>query len=168
MTWKEVGLRRAGHGWLVVLNGSILAVSGIYLSEKIISPLLRQLTGGSPARPAEWALLQNNLPYFLFLLAGIWLLAATGEELVYRGYVLNRLTDLFGSRPAGWGMGLLASALLFGLGHGLSRPVLVSGFLLGLVEAGLYLANRRNLWLPIVFHGVWDSTYLTLFYLGLK
>ena len=167
-SWKDLGFRSAKGGWLLVISGSVLAISGIYLSGKIFSPLLHRLTGEVPTQAPELALLRGNLPYYLFLLAGIWLLAAIGEELVYRGYVLNRLIDIAGPSPAGWGIGLLVSSLLFGLGHGTNLPVIVSGFLLGLVEGGLYLASRRNLWLPIVFHGFWDSTYLTLFYLGLK
>ncbi len=158
--------------WLqVILIGIGIAVAGVYLSEKAIAPLLLRLLGETQPQDAGLASLKGTLRgnpfYLLFLLVGIWLLAAVGEELVYRGYVLNRLADLFGHSEVGWGMGLILSSLMFGLGHGISKQVMISGLILGLVEGGLYLASRRNLWLPIVFHGAWDTVYLLLFFLGL-
>jgi membrane protease YdiL (CAAX protease family) len=146
-----------------------MAVAGVYLSEKAIAPLLLQLTGETQPQVTELAALRGNLLYFLFLLIGIWLLAAIGEESVYRGYVLNRLVDLLGHGKVGWGIGLVVSSFMFSIGHGLfSRFVILGGFLMGLIEGGLYLASRRNLWLSIVFHGTWDTMFLILSFLGLS
>jgi membrane protease YdiL (CAAX protease family) len=168
-SWKEMGLRRPASWPRVVFMGSGIALAGAYLSEKVVSPLLLRLTGETQYQMAELAPLRGNLFYFLFLLAGIWLLAAIGEELVYRGFVLNRLVDLLGRGKVGWGIGLVVSSLMFSLGHGVFNPaVIIGGILLGLIEGGLYLASRRNLWLPIVFHGTWDTIFLTLLCLGLS
>jgi membrane protease YdiL (CAAX protease family) len=168
-SWKEMGLRRPASWPRVVFMGSGIALAGAYLSEKAVSPLLLRLTGETQYQMAELAPLRGNLFYFLFLLAGIWLLAAIGEELVYRGFVLNRLVDLLGRGKVGWGIGLVVSSLMFSLGHGVFNPaVIIGGILLGLIEGGLYLASRRNLWLPIVFHGTWDTIFLTLLCLGLS
>jgi membrane protease YdiL (CAAX protease family) len=113
--------------------------------------------------------LRGNLFYFLLLLFGVWLLAAIGEELVYRGYVLNRLVDLVGRSKVGWGVGLIVSSLMFSLGHGIfDWAVIIGSFLIGLIEGGLYLASRHNLWLSIVFHGTWDTIFLILFFLGVS
>jgi membrane protease YdiL (CAAX protease family) len=168
-SWKEVGLRRPASWLQVVLIGSGIAIAGVYLSEKAISPLLLRLTGETQPQVVELTSLRGNLFYFLFLLIGIWLLAAIGEELVYRGYVLNRLVDLFGRGKVRWGIGLIVSSLMFSLGHGIfNRAAIIGGFLIGLIEGGLYLASRRNLWLSIVFHGTWDTIFLILFFLGLS
>lgn len=167
-SWKDMGLCRPASWPQVVLVGSGIAVAGAYLSEKAISPLLLRLTGETQPQVAELAP-PGNLFYFLFLLIGIWLLAAIGEELVYRGYVLNRLVDLFGRGKAGWGIGLVVSSLMFSLGHGIfNQAVIIGGFLIGLIEGGLYLASRRNLWVSIIFHGTWDTIFLILFFLGIS
>ena len=169
ISWKEVGLRRPTSWPRIILAGVGLALAGTFLGERVFSPLLFRLTGQAPPPVVELALLRGNLLYFLILLIGIWLLAALGEEMVYRGYVLNRLADLFGRSMAGWGIGLVASSLMFGLGHGLNNLAFLPGIiLLGLLEGGLYLASRRNLWLPVVFHGTWDTIFLTLTFLGLS
>jgi membrane protease YdiL (CAAX protease family) len=104
---------------------------------------------------------------FLAALVLIWVLAAFGEELVYRGYLMNRVADLGkGSRTA-WAVSLVAVGLLFGAGHMDQGPTgmlenVSNGLLLGL----LYLASGRNLVVPIVAHGVQDTVDLTLIYLG--
>ncbi|HET7087957.1 MAG TPA: hypothetical protein VFL17_04845, partial [Anaerolineae bacterium] len=90
-SWKEIGFHRPPSWPKVVLIGGGIAVAGVCLSEKAISPFLLRLTGETQPQVAEFVLLRGNAFYFLFLLIGIWLLAAIGEELVYRGYVLNRL-----------------------------------------------------------------------------
>lgn len=52
----------------------------------------------------------------------IWTYAALGEELGYRGYLLNRVADLGGhSRPALM-TGLLWSSALFGCAHWYQGP----------------------------------------------
>ncbi len=164
-----MGFGRPRYWPQVALMGGAIAVAGVYLSEKVVSPFLLRLTGETQPQAIELVSLRGNLPYLAFLLVGIWLLAAIGEELVYRGYVLNRLVDLLGRGKAGWGVGLIVSSLMFALGHGIfNRAVVVGGFLLGLIEGGLYLASRRNLWLSIVFHGTWDTVFLILSFLGLS
>jgi membrane protease YdiL (CAAX protease family) len=169
MSWKKVGLRRPASWPRVILAGIGGAVASAFLSEKAISPLLLRLTGETQPQVVEAALLWGNPFYFLILLMGIWLLAALGEELVYRGYILNRLVDLFGHGKVGWGIGLIASSLMFGFGHGIgNRAFIIGGFLVSLLEGGLYLVSRRNLWPSIVFHGTWDTIFLILFFLGLS
>ena len=169
ISWKEAGLRRP-TSWLRTIPAGVgLGLAGAFLSERVAAPLLFRLTGQSPPQAVELALLRGNLLYFLVLLIGIWLLAALGEEIVYRGYVLNRLADLFGRNTAGCGAGLITSSLMFTLGHGLNNPSLLPGiFLLGLLEGGLYLGSQRNLWLSIVFHGTWDTIFLAMAFLGLS
>ena len=167
--WKDVGLYRPTRWPQVTLAGSGMAVAGVYLSKKAIAPLLLQRTGETQPPVIELVSLPGNLVYFLLLLIGIWLLAAIGEEAVYRGYVLNRLVDLLGHGKVGWGIGLVVSSIMFSMGHGLfSRSVILGGSLIGLIEGGLYLASRRNLWLSIVFHGTWDTVFLVLHFLGLS
>jgi len=70
-------------------------------------------------------------------------------ELVYRGYILNRVADLGRDTRTGWIVSLFLISALFGFG------------LTGIIEEGsdepvlglMYLASRRNLAIPIVAHG---------------
>lgn len=90
------------------------------------------------------------------LLAGfaIMLLTAVGEELVFRGYVLNNLLESMEKWTA-----LAISALLFAFIHagnnGLHVVGLINLFVGGLL-LGINFIYTRNLWFSIFFHFSWN------------
>ena len=97
----------------------------------------------------------------------VWTLAAFGEELVYRGYLTNRIAELVDAKRARWVVSLLASSTLFGAVHYYqgASGVIATG-LCGLLYGTLYLVSGHNLWLPIVAHGVLDGVACVLIFLG--
>jgi hypothetical protein len=101
------------------------------------------------------------------MIALIWILAAFGEELVYRGYLMNRVADLGHSTRSAWIVSLFVISVLFGLSHyqqGLTGIIEEGsdGLILGL----MYLAYGRNLAIPIVAHGVCDTLDIALLFMG--
>jgi len=84
----------------------------------------------------------------------IWTFAAFGEELSYRGYLLNRGAEVGNRSILAYWISVLAVAVLFGYGHWYKGPaaILDSGTA-GLVLDGAYLLSRRNLWVPVA--GPW-------------
>ena len=44
----------------------------------------------------------------------VWFGAALGEELLMRGFVLNRLADLFGHGTLDWALAKVVHAIIFG------------------------------------------------------
>ena len=165
--WGDVGLRRPKSWFLTFSLGIAIGGSIEILGYTVINPVLLRLIGEA-ADPRDFSILRGNLPAFLTLLAFTWPLAAVAEEMVYRGYVLNRLADLFGQSRLGWGISLMLSAVMFSLAHGQYGPrFIVTSSLMGLVEGGSYLLSRRNLWLPIVVHGMSNTISLALLFLGL-
>jgi membrane protease YdiL (CAAX protease family) len=100
-------------------------------------------------------------------LAISWTVAAFGEEIVYRGYFMSRITDIIGKTQTAWIVSLLLSAVLFGGIHyyqGISG-VLSTG-ISGLVFGALYLGTKRNLWAAILAHGTYDTVGFLLIFLG--
>jgi len=94
-------------------------------------------------------------------------LAAFGEELVYGGYLMNRLAGLFRGTGAAWAMSLVVIAMVFGCSHtGRGATGMLENIWNGLLLGGLYLACGRNLTAAIVAHGVTDTLDLLLMYLG--
>jgi membrane protease YdiL (CAAX protease family) len=88
------------------------------------------------------------------VLVWIFLVAATLEELLFRGYLLQALAE--GTR--GW-FAALVTTVGFTWAHGDNPDLTVIGlsniFLAGLLLAVLYFHTRR-LWLPIGFHLSWN------------
>lgn len=122
---------------------------------------------GKAARPLRFPSCQGNLKYAPLIIVLIWVLAAFGEELVYRAYLMNRVADLGRGTRTAWIVSLLLISALFGFSHynqGLTGIVEEGsdGLILGL----MYLAYRRNLAIPIVTHGVCDTIDIALLFLG--
>jgi membrane protease YdiL (CAAX protease family) len=109
----------------------------------------------------------GNVRLLALYLVVSWTLAAFGEEMTYRGYVLNRAADLGGRRPWAWAASLLFTMALFGFGHSYQGlPGMIDTGLHGLLLGALYLATGRNLWACILAHGVSDTIAFTGVFLG--
>lgn len=164
--WGDYGFRPPER-WIRTVIRGVLAVGAILLvSAVVIGPLrslldlpAADLSALDPIRGDPWA--------FVGLLAAAWITAALGEELLFRGFLLNEVADLLGGGGAGWAASALLTSALFGAGHFYQGPggVLATG-VIGLVLAGAYVAADRNLWVPVLGHGLLDTLSLTALYLG--
>ncbi len=133
----------------------------------LINPIIFWLLGEIPDLHTFEGL-RGNIVFYVQLLLLSWTIAAFGEELLFRGYLLGRIAGLLGGGRAAHGAALVLQAAAFGAAHlyqGLSG-VLVTGSV-GLVLGLLFLRARRNLWVVIIAHGLIDTVSLTAFYLGL-
>jgi membrane protease YdiL (CAAX protease family) len=167
ISWMEIGLKRPENWGRLILIA--LALGTIYqvFSIWILTPILTKLTQ-TPIDLSHFDTLPGNLGVLAGWLLLSWGLAAFGEEMAFRGYLLNRLADLFGNHRWIWLAGLLGSAILFGLGH-LYQGItgVLETFVFALFLGWLYLSSGRNLWYPIIVHGVANSIGFGLIFLGL-
>jgi membrane protease YdiL (CAAX protease family) len=167
MNWHDAGLRRPHRLPRTIVLGLTLGLTLQLLGRYVILPILAQLFGNSSMDPRDFTAIQMNLPLFLVVLVGQWVLAGIGEEAVFRGYLLNRLMDLLGSRSLGRLVSVVASSLLFSIFHGLlGLPFFVLTLFLGCLYSVLYLWTGRNLWLSIITHATANSLAFALLYAG--
>jgi membrane protease YdiL (CAAX protease family) len=164
--WKEIGFTRY-RTWATTLLLGITCGVGLELFDLLgKQPLLTRLLG-KPPDLSNFPAVRGNLKFALVMIGLIWILAAFGEELVYRGYMMNRIADLGRGTRTAWIVSLGLISALFGFSHyqqGITGIVEEGsdGLILGL----MYLACRRNLAVPIVAHGVCDTIDITLLFLG--
>ncbi len=164
--WRNVGLRRPTSWRSTLLLGVAIGIGYQYFSLYVLEPLIARVTGDLPDVSQFAPLIRNTFFLFLALIAS-WTLAAFGEELVFRGYFMNRVADLVGANRAGWLISLIVVSILFGITHlyqGTSGIIVIT--VTGLLLGALYLATGRNLWIPIIAHGVNDTVGFILIYLG--
>jgi membrane protease YdiL (CAAX protease family) len=164
--WRQVGMSRPSSWPVTVLLASVAGVAYNALDIGVIVPLLQRITG-EPLDLTDFAALKGNTETLLLLLTVSWVSAALPEEMLYRGYILNRAADIFGRTSAAWAVNAALASFAFGLAHhSQGASGVIDNVLAGLFFAALYLASGRNLWLPILVHGVIDSTSVVLLYFG--
>lgn len=164
--WKQIGFRWYRTSALTLLLGTACGVSLELFDLFGKQRFLTRLLGRAPDL-SGFSAVKGNLKFALLMIALTWILAAFGEELVYRGYLMNRVADLGPGAGAAWVLSLVLVSALFGWSHhqqGLTGIIEEGsdGLILGL----LYLACRRNLAVPIVAHGVCDTIDIVLLFLG--
>jgi membrane protease YdiL (CAAX protease family) len=167
MRWRDVGLRRPDK-WLQTIGFALLVGIGYQaLDTLLIAPLLQRLTGES-IDLSQLSGLRDNLTALIVFLVISWTEAAFIEEMFFRGYFLNRLTDLVGKERLGIAIALIVNAIVFGTAHSYQGITgVLDTALASLILGLLYYFARRNLWLPILAHGILDSIGFLLIYSGL-
>jgi membrane protease YdiL (CAAX protease family) len=163
--WRDVGLRKPRWSrFALALVLGLLATVAVGAATRVLGPRL----GLHAADYSMFGPLKGNLPLYLFLLLPVtWGSAALGEELIFRGFILEALEEILG---AGRGYlavaAVVAQAVLFGALHLYQG---VGGFVtagsIGLVLGFVWLFSGRNLWAGIVLHGLADSAAMTTIYL---
>ena len=164
--WRAVGLRRPARWRDTLLLGIAVGVVYQFFSLYILEPLIVLLTG-KPIDLSQFAPVKGNVFLLVLFLVLVWTLAAFGEELAYRGYLMNRMSELAGGSSRAWALSLVVVSLMFGVVH-LSQGIsgVATVIAAGLVYGGLYLWSGRNLWAPIIAHGVYDTTAVLLAFWG--
>ncbi len=167
LRWRSVGLTPP-RNWLRTL--ALGAVFGLLMEgfELFVSqPLIVRFTGRQPDFSAFQAI-HGNIKLLVLFLALVWILAAFGEEMVWRGYLMNRVADLGRHTRLAWIISLFAVNLVFGTAHAYQG---ISGILdeglMGILLGILYFVTGRNLFAPVIAHGVQDSVDMLLIFLGI-
>ena len=94
-----------------------------------------------------------------------WTLAAVGEELAFRGFLLTRARETLPDGTVGLAVAVALSSVLFGLLHTEQGAV---GVLLTTCDAVFFCALRyryRTLWASVLAHGFNNTIGLTAFFL---
>ena len=147
-----VGLSLASGWWREALAGLGLGVA-------TISATIGVILATTHAEGWHWAGHEWH-PLQWLAICGLVLLAAAGEELLFRGYGFQRLLETFGPL-----LSLALVSFVFGALHGRNPHAswisMANTILSGLLFGAAYLRTRR-LWLPIGWHWGWNLWQATL------
>jgi hypothetical protein len=164
--WASLGFKRPISWRHIIFIALAAAALRLILGAFVIEPLTSHFW--PPIKgPAITNEVRGHLSTLLMYLPIVWVFAGFGEEIGYRGYLLNKLADVFGRTPLANAIAVFGSAVLFGFGHYYKGPagVLDSG-LAGVILATVYLVSGRNLWTCVLTHGFIDTFALFAAYFG--
>jgi membrane protease YdiL (CAAX protease family) len=111
--WPEVGLRRPAVVWRTVFFATAVSVALLLAIEIAIVPFA-VLVARQPVDLSAFGE-PGDTRSFLAWLAEAWTLAAFGDEMVFRGYLIGRVSGLMGNTAIGQVVAVASSSLLFGL-----------------------------------------------------
>lgn len=171
-TWASFGLIVPTPWRRTIVYGLILFAAQLVYSAIALQPIehaVAEFTGSGPNKASQvLGAVTGNFPLFLYLLPFVWLFAAFGEEVFYRGYLMTRFAQFMGEGRIAWTFAVVAQAILFGAAHAYQGPPGMVGIAVGALITGAgTLIWGRNLWPAIIAHGLTDTLGFTLLYLGL-
>ncbi len=159
---RALGLAAPRSWTATVAVGVSLGIAFKLSMKALVMPLL-----GAPPLNTPYHYLAGNPAALPGMLAAVLASAGFGEEVVFRGYVFERLGKLLGRGKVALTAMILVSATLFALAHYPDQrlPGVEQAAVTGLVFGGIY-AWRKQLWVVILAHAAFDLTAVALIYRG--
>jgi len=171
LKWKELGLflPKGLKDWGInILFAFMIVILVFSIMGLIVKPTLEAFGLSNPPDVASRFsfFMGKPLVFVSYLIGVVWLGAALGEELLMRGYFLNRLVDLIGNSKLSLFIAVFLHATVFGMLHiyqGLGG-VIATG-LIGAIFGVVYLLIKRRLFPLILAHAIINSISLIVLYL---
>src|ERR1700724_488455 len=140
--WKDVGLKLDQPFLKLLALGVAVGAAMEALELFATQPLLTRIFGQGPDLHQLQRLVGNTQLLILGIVLA-WVLAAFGEEAVYRGYLLNRCADLLGRSTTAWTASAVFITVLFGLAHFPQGPAgIVENIIDGAILVAVYFATN--------------------------
>ncbi|KQT22850.1 hypothetical protein ASG22_13955 [Chryseobacterium sp. Leaf405] len=160
-SFKNLNCKKIGVSEIkiIIICYLVLELSMDFIFQPLVSKICNE-----PADYSSFKIIEGNPKMYFKWLFNMWISAAIGEELLFRGFAFSQLKKLLGEKKI---LIVLLSAIMFSLPHlyqGISG--LIMTFLFGLAFGFIYL-KFQNIWINIIVHGLIDTVFLTLSYYGL-
>ena len=164
ITFNKISIKKGIQIFLISILVFIAAIAAFVLGSIIMANII-----GIPESSdmSNYTFLQNNLELLFLTLIGTYIVASFGEEVIYRGFIINRLIELGLDSKIGKVTVIFISALIFGLAHyqwGL-MGIVQTGFM-GAVLGFFYLKLKKRIWILVLAHGYMDTILLIQMYMS--
>lgn len=162
----DLGFRRPEHWARVPFQ--VIGILAAFIAVQTLAPLLISsfITVPEPDM-SRYASIAGNLGNAITMAIVLPLAAAIPEEIIYRGFLMGRLSEIFGNNLWGASMTVLVQGLIFSSVHfqwGLGGMMLT--FIMGIVWGAAYLMSGRNLWIVILAHSAGHILLVVQLYLA--
>lgn len=170
-SWKNFGLTFHAISWrdgvkvfLLSLLVLVLALLGFIIG----SIIMANITGiPEGANMSGYDYLKDNLGMLLLTLGGVYIVSSFGEEVIYRGFLINRISELGHGTKRATILAIVLSSIIFGLVHYEWGPmgVVQTGFM-GLALGICYIKLKKRLWILVLAHAYMDTILMIQMYLA--
>lgn len=165
-TLADLGFRRPDRWMLVPLQA--LGILVAFIAMQSLAPLLVSPFMSVPEPDlSRYDSIAGNPGAAITMALLLPLTASIPEEIIYRGFLMSRLSDIFGGHKGGAVVAVLVQALAFGAIHfmwGIGGIVVT--VMMGIVWGTAYLLCGRNLWVVVLAHSAGHILFVVQLYLA--
>lgn len=166
-SWRDIGLCAGGNARFVLSRAGEFSILTLATGFTVIG--IATALGYPPSQSSVLAQQPETLSGFLLdIVFGVWVGAAIGEELFFRGMLLSKFTTLFGGGRSALVLAVLAQAIWFGAGHasqGVSGMIMTG--IIGAVVGTYFVTRGRRALIPLMIgHGLIDTVSQTIYFIG--
>lgn len=158
ISWAELGLRRPASIWITLAQAALTFIGMgvvLYFAYQFVG-LFFEKTETTVSRFGD---MEGNLPLYLWWVLLGWVIGGFCEEMLFRGFLLNRIEAVFGERRFSTTIAIFAQAAVFGVIHFYYQGAFGALTLFAAASfIGLcYVFFGRNLWPLILSHGLLNT-----------
>ncbi len=165
--FEALGLKKGSSSLLEILVYAPTIASILFtIYYFFLIPIIGSLTGND-IDFSSFHELKGNTSYALIMLGFIWISAAFGEEIIWRGYFMNQFKKFFGNNSISLIVNLVLFGILFGLMHsyqGITGQIITG--IIGFILSIIFHLKKYDLWFNIAIHGFFDTIGLIAVYNG--
>jgi len=168
--WSDFGLTfgriKFKESLRIIMLSLLVCILGL-LGFILGSIIMANITGmPESADMSIYEYLHNNIFMLILTLCGVYIVSSFGEEVIYRAFLINRITELGLDSKYGKMATVVISAVIFGLVHYEWGPTgIVSTGFMGLVMGIFYMKFKKKLWILVLAHAYMDTILLVQIYL---
>ena len=162
-SFNSIGFRFSDLKFKAFYTGGALGLLYAAFSFWILGPLITHL-GFKNANLSDFNFIRHHLLNYLLLILLAAVLVIPYEEIVFRGFIFNRVKAMLGKSFLVSG---IITSILFALYHWQEGVGAMIGiFIFALVITWLYKIFKGNLWYLIFFHLAYDVFMLGMIWMG--
>ncbi|MGI9550891.1 MAG: CPBP family intramembrane glutamic endopeptidase [Aurantibacter sp.] len=164
LSFKKPTLKQALHTFLWSLLVFVLTLAGFVIG----SIIMANITGIPENTAAQgYAYLEDNIGMLLLTLAGVYVVSSFGEEVIYRAFLIDRISQLGLNGKWGKFLALVIAAIIFGLVHySWGAMGIVQTAFMGLALGACYVYLKKGLWPLILAHVYMDTILMVQMYMA--
>ena len=171
-TWKDIGLsfksitpKEGFKVFLWSLLVFLLAMAGFVIGSIIMANITGIPEGSADMSGYDY--LKDNIGMLILTLIGVYIVSSFGEEVIYRGFLINRISQIgMSTKKAQW-IAVILSSLIFGFVHYEWGPMGVGQTtIMGLALGICYLKLKKRLWILVLAHAYMDTILMLQMYMA--